>query len=167
MCTESLSVVRCVINNTQIGCCIASCYMEGTSYFLPPRCHNFLLWNQEFHNFVLHFFIFDNHLKKHCVAEGFAYHHQQIVFNCWNPLSLVWKCVEGTVCVMCLAQKVVRKKKAAGLGGQEVHTFGWINFVCIGCWVRSLNMSLYIGVCLRLWFFHFDFVWFWGCLWLW
>jgi len=75
--------------------------------------------------------------------------------------------VEGTVCVMCLAQKVVGKKKAVGLGGQEVHTFGWINFVSIGCWVRSLNMSLYFGVCLRLWFFHFGFVWFWGCLWLW
>ena len=51
-------------------------------------------------------------------------------------------------------------KKAVGLGGKEVHTFGWINFVCIGCWVRSFNMSLYIGVCLRLRFFHFDFVWF-------
>ena len=41
-------------------------------------------------------------------------------------------------------------KKAVGLGGQKVHTSGWINFVCIGCWVRSLNMSLYFGVCLRL-----------------
>ena len=66
--------------------------------------------------------------------------------NCWNPLSLVWKYVEGTVCVMCLAQKVVGKKKAVGLGGQKVHTFGWINFVCIEYWVRSLTMSLYIGV---------------------
>ena len=53
--------------------------------------------------------------------------------------------MEGTVCVMCLAQKVVGKKKAVGLGGQEVHTFGWINFVCIGCWVWSFNMSLYFG----------------------
>ena len=60
------------------------------------------------------------------------------------------KCVEGTVCVMCLAQKVVGKKKAVGLGGQVVHTSGWINFVCIGCWVRNLNMSLYFGVFLRL-----------------
>jgi len=24
-------------------------------------------------------------------------------------------------------------KKAVGLGGQKVHTSGWINFVCIGC----------------------------------
>jgi len=61
--------------------------------------------------------------------------------------------MEGTVCVMCLAQKVVGKKKAVGLGGQEVHNFGWINFGCIGCWVRSLNMSSYFGVWLRLWFF--------------
>jgi len=52
--------------------------------------------------------------------------------------------------VMCLAQKVVGKKKAVGLGGQEVHNFGWINFVFIGCLVRILNMSSYIGVCLRL-----------------
>jgi len=52
-----------------------------------------------------------------------------------------------------VAQKVVGKKKAVGLGGQEVHTFGWINFVCIGC----LNMSLnFVYVC------GFDFVWFWG-----
>ena len=33
--------------------------------------------------------------------------------------------------------------------------------------LASLDMSLYFCVCLRLWFFHFDFVWFWGCLWLW
>ena len=40
--------------------------------------------------------------------------------------------MEGTVCVMCLAQKVVEKKKAVGLGGQEVHTFGWINgVICV------------------------------------
>jgi len=77
MCTESLSVVRYVINNTQIGCCIASCYMEGTSYFFPPRCHNFL-WNQEFCKFVLQFFIFDTHLMKYYVTEAFAYCHQQI-----------------------------------------------------------------------------------------
>jgi len=33
---------------------------------------------------------------------------------------------------MCLAQKVVGKKKAVGLGGQEVHTFGWINgVICV------------------------------------
>jgi len=28
-------------------------------------------------------------------------------------------------------------------------------------------MNFYFGVCLRLWFFHFDFVCFWGCFWLW
>ena len=53
--------------------------------------------------------------------------------------------MEVTVCVMCLAQKVVWKKKAVGLGGQEVHTSGWINFVCIGCWVRRLNILFIIS----------------------
>ena len=31
-------------------------------------------------------------------------------------------------------------------------SYFWVDnfFVSIGCWVRSLNMSLYFGVCLRL-----------------
>jgi hypothetical protein len=80
---------------------------------------------------------------------------------------LVWKFVEGTVSMCNLSgTEGEAKEKEVQLWGLEVHTSGWVKFV-YWCWVRSPYINFYIGVCLRLWFFYFDFVWFWGCLWWW
>jgi hypothetical protein len=91
ICVLKISVCcRCVINSVQIGHLHCQfCRIEGT-YYWSPRCHNFLLWNLE----ILQFFIFETHFKNHCITEALTINKWA---KCWNPLSLVWKCVEGTV----------------------------------------------------------------------
>jgi hypothetical protein len=153
---------RCVINSVHIGRLHCQfCRTEGI-YHWSPQCHNFLLWNLEFLNFIFQFFIFLTHFKNTALLRISLIVTNKYA-NCWNPLILVWKCVEGRVsmCNLSGTEGGAKEKCRRPGGGREVHTAGWVNFVCIWCWVRSLNMSFYFGVCLRV-FFYFDFVWFLG-----
>jgi hypothetical protein len=102
------------------ACYCQFCHVEGTLYYWSPLCHYFLLWNPEFQKVLLQIFILKPILCRTLVLRISLITTNKSV-NCWNPLILVWKCMEGIVSMsnICGTDGGVKAKcsRTGGSGG--------------------------------------------------
>ena len=102
---------RCVINNVKRGCFSTNSVVRNVLIIGPYDATFFCCETQNFWNWYCSFLYFKP-ISRSSVLPRISLVVTNKWANCWNPLSLVWNCMEGTVsvCNLCDTEGGVKEK---------------------------------------------------------